>query len=95
MHRRQFVASSLAALSLGALPRFARAMVAPAQKPLKLLILGGTAFLGPQQAGAVRALGPIALPEPRVVQVERRYQPETAEAMASMSLSRGASYCLW
>jgi 2'-hydroxyisoflavone reductase len=47
MHRRQFVASSLAALSLGALPRFARAMVAPAQKPLKLLILGGTGFLGP------------------------------------------------
>ena len=47
MHRRQFVASSLAALSFGALPRFARAMVAPAQKPLKLLILGGTGFLGP------------------------------------------------
>ena len=42
LNRRQFVTSSTAAAALGAFPLFL-----PAQQKLKILMLGGTGFLGP------------------------------------------------
>lgn len=47
MQRRQFVTSMMATLGVSALPRWAFAAVHRIDKPLKLLILGGTGFLGP------------------------------------------------
>ena len=47
MHRRDFVHGLAAGLGIGAAPRLLRAAAAPASRPLKLLILGGTGFLGP------------------------------------------------
>lgn len=51
--RRDFLATALAGLSLLALPAHAR----KAAKPLKILVLGGTGFLGPQFVDAARARG--------------------------------------
>lgn len=51
--RRDFLATALAGLSLLALPAHARR----AAKPLKILVLGGTGFLGPQFVDAARAHG--------------------------------------
>jgi len=45
--RRQFVAGAIAGATLSSLPSLFRAAVAPAERPLKILILGGTGFLGP------------------------------------------------
>jgi len=62
MTRREFVVATGAAMAAGALPGCAGAAaskaVAPDKpKPLKLLILGGTAFLGPELVEAARARG--------------------------------------
>ena len=51
--RRDFLATAFAGLSLLALPAQAR----KAAKPLKILVLGGTGFLGPQFVEAARAHG--------------------------------------
>jgi len=45
--RRQFVTAALASAGLSAFPAVLRAAVSPAVRPLKILILGGTGFLGP------------------------------------------------
>ena len=47
LDRRQFVTASAAAAGLAALPAFFNISVAPAQQRLKILMLGGTGFLGP------------------------------------------------
>ncbi len=52
-NRRDFLAASFAGASLLALPAFAR----KAAKPLKILVLGGTGFLGPQFVDVARAHG--------------------------------------
>ena len=87
MTRREFVVATGAAMAAGALSGCAGAAAAgsamsaaakPAPpRPLKLLILGGTAFLGPELVEAARARGhkvtlfnrgktnPGALPGPR------------------------------
>ena len=67
MTRREFVVAAGAAMAAGALPGCAAtaaagSALAPAArpsppKPLKLLILGGTAFLGPELVEAARARG--------------------------------------
>ncbi len=46
MHRRQFLAATISAAGLAALPARLRA-VARAGTPLRILVLGGTGFLGP------------------------------------------------
>ena len=51
--RRDFLAIAFAGLSLLALPAHARR----AARPLKILVLGGTGFLGPQFVDAARAHG--------------------------------------
>ncbi|MFK3651355.1 SDR family oxidoreductase [Lysobacter enzymogenes] len=53
--RREFIAAGAAALSLLALP--AGALAAAKPKPLKLLVLGGTGFLGPHFVEAARKRG--------------------------------------
>ena len=45
--RRQFVTATLAGAGLSAFPAVLRAAVSRAVRPLKILILGGTGFLGP------------------------------------------------
>ena len=55
MKRRQFVTSIAAGLGAAALPTRLRA--AAAQRPLKLLILGGTGFLGPHTVEYALARG--------------------------------------
>ena len=57
MRRRDFVHGLAAGLGIGAAPRLLRAAVAPAPRPLKLLILGGTGFLGPHTVEFARARG--------------------------------------
>lgn len=57
MHRRQFVTGTLAGFGLGAMPAFAGSMAKTAEKPLKLLILGGTGFLGPHTVNYARSRG--------------------------------------
>ena len=51
--RRDFLATAFASLSLLAMPAYAR----KAAKPLKILVLGGTGFLGPQFVEVARARG--------------------------------------
>jgi 2'-hydroxyisoflavone reductase len=51
--RRDFLATALAGLSVLALPVYARKNA----RPLKILVLGGTGFLGPQFVEAARAHG--------------------------------------
>lgn len=53
--RREFIAAGAAAMSLLALP--AGALAAAKPKPLKLLVLGGTGFLGPHFVEAARKRG--------------------------------------
>lgn len=53
--RREFIAAGAAGLSLLALP--AGALAAAKPKPLKLLVLGGTGFLGPHFVEAARKRG--------------------------------------
>ena len=57
MDRRQFVAGATAGLGLCALPVFSQAAVSRATRPLKLLILGGTGFLGPHTVEYARSRG--------------------------------------
>jgi 2'-hydroxyisoflavone reductase len=47
MDRRTFVTALAAGMSVSAFPALVRAADTPADRPLKLLILGGTGFLGP------------------------------------------------
>lgn len=47
LNRRQFVTASAAAAGLATLPALFNVAVAPAQQKLKILMLGGTGFLGP------------------------------------------------
>ena len=47
MDRREFVASVIAGMGMSAMPSLLKAAAGPAAHPLKLLILGGTGFLGP------------------------------------------------
>jgi 2'-hydroxyisoflavone reductase len=54
MHRRDFIASSAVAALAGALPAFAN--TGPL-KPMRLLILGGTGFIGPHQVRYALARG--------------------------------------
>lgn len=54
-HRRDFLAAGLAGAGLLALPSFARGK--PRPKPLKILIMGGTGFLGPHFVEAARKAG--------------------------------------
>ena len=56
-HRRDFLAAGLAGASLFALPAFARKSSGRAAKPLDLLVLGGTGFLGPHFVEAAQARG--------------------------------------
>jgi 2'-hydroxyisoflavone reductase len=55
--RRAFLAASGAALAAGALPSRAAEGPAKASRKLRLLLLGGTAFLGPELVEAARARG--------------------------------------
>lgn len=54
-HRRDFLAAGLAGAGLLALPAFARAK--SRAKPLKILVMGGTGFLGPHFVEAARKAG--------------------------------------
>jgi 2'-hydroxyisoflavone reductase len=56
LSRRQFVQATLSAAALGALPGGARAGATPGPAK-KILILGGTKFLGPALVAAARARG--------------------------------------
>ena len=47
LDRRQFLAASVATAGLSAIPALASAKIKPANRPLNLLFLGGTGFLGP------------------------------------------------
>ncbi len=47
MDRRQFVTSVMGGIGMSVLPASLKAAVKPSAKPMKLLILGGTGFLGP------------------------------------------------
>ena len=47
LDRRQFVTASAAAAGLATLPAVFHAAIAPAQQKLRILMLGGTGFLGP------------------------------------------------
>ena len=55
-NRRGFLIASAAAAGWLALPGCARAVVKPA-KPLNILVLGGTGFLGPHFVEVARAKG--------------------------------------
>ncbi len=57
MQRRDFVAGLAAGLSVGAAPGLLRAASGRAPRPLKLLILGGTGFLGPHTVEYALARG--------------------------------------
>src|SRR5262252_7856225 len=48
MQRRDFIVTGAAAAGLLAEPRWLRA-ITPAPKPLRILFLGGTGFIGPHQ----------------------------------------------
>ena len=54
-HRRDFLAAGLAGAGLLALPSFARSK--PRPQPLKILVMGGTGFLGPHFVEAARKAG--------------------------------------
>jgi 2'-hydroxyisoflavone reductase len=54
--RREFLAMSFAAASFAALPAYAKKSRKPGT-PLKILVLGGTGFLGPHFVDAARAKG--------------------------------------
>lgn len=47
MRRREFVTAIAAGLGVGMAPGLLHAGIEPAKRPLKLLVLGGTGFLGP------------------------------------------------
>jgi 2'-hydroxyisoflavone reductase len=52
MRRRDFIAAGAAAAAAGAIrPQALLATVPPASKPLRILFLGGTGFIGPHQVG--------------------------------------------
>src|SRR5262245_1496508 len=56
--RREFLAASAgAAVTVGILPGLARAMQVKAAAPKKILILGGTRFIGPHIVEAAKARG--------------------------------------
>jgi len=57
LKRRAFLELATAATAMSALPRLQGAAPAKAKKPLKILILGGTGFLGPATIEAALARG--------------------------------------
>ena len=57
MDRRQFAAALVAGFGVGAFPFLARASMERAKNPLKILILGGTGFLGPHTVNYARERG--------------------------------------
>jgi 2'-hydroxyisoflavone reductase len=59
LNRRQFIAASAGAAGMALTPRAMIAAVtdSPAAKPLRILILGGTGFLGPACTESALARG--------------------------------------